>query len=194
MFAQFETNEHGQQLIPAELGDKVALHFIHLTPRTQKYYNEFKVLPPWASVFQKDPSKVLVQKRMNGDYKWTGIKVKHVALKPQNLFHFQYNIAVQKQDPLEIFHTVDPAPATSKATQNTQPQISKRSHPQSESATLPTKKLKPEGRLIHESSSDNISLDQASPTILSKQIRPPIFTKLQELLYLLIVNAAYTKR
>ena len=81
MFDQFETNEYGQQIIPVHLGDKLALCYVHLTSETRKFYNEFKVLPPWARVVQKDPQKVFVQKKVNGDYKYTGIKVKHEALK-----------------------------------------------------------------------------------------------------------------
>ena len=81
MFDQFETNEYGQQFIPVHLGDKVALCYGHSTSETRRFYNEFKVLPPWARVVQKDPQKVFVQKKVNGDYKYTGIKVKHEALK-----------------------------------------------------------------------------------------------------------------
>ena len=185
IFSQFETNEYGQPFIQDQLGEKVALCFVHFSDKTQAFYNKFQVHPPWAIVTQKYPYKVFVQKKVNGDYKWTGIKCNREALKPENLIFFSQpstsissNSQIGKIQPLTSAATIktdrkniavqNPAALAHNCptvvTQSTKKCAAKicsltlkrpNLNSQKKSPAVEKKKVKTEGRLTYESSSDS---------------------------------------
>ena len=95
-------------MVPDKFSNQVALCFAHLTAKTQKYYTDHKILPPWADlVAYKKVGPKIPNSKKGEHYKWTGIKYNRKALKEQNLFNLQ-TIETLNAIQIENHHTPQP--------------------------------------------------------------------------------------